>query len=133
MEQKLAACIRKVLCFGSTALIASVSSYDAELTHAIAGEQLKMVFVGVPNQLTVPPGFPSALVNSLEDHSPCGPAADMNPKEERAAYGPDHVDGTCSPDALKTDARPSRLGQKVEAGRQGSSQESQAVITTRGP
>lgn len=129
----MATCPRKVLCFGFTALIGLLLSYDAELTRAIAAEQLKRIFVGVPNQLTLPPGFPNTLANLLEDHSPCGPAADMKPKGERAAHGPDDVDGTCAPDALETDARRSLLGQKMEAVGQGSSQNSQAVVTTRRP
>jgi hypothetical protein len=42
--------------FIATALMCSASLYGAELS---AGDPMARIFVGEPNRLTVPPGFPS--------------------------------------------------------------------------
>ena len=47
------------------ALLVSAPSYSAELSDAPHIERLNRVFIGVPNQLTLPPGF-SGLVDSSD-------------------------------------------------------------------
>lgn len=49
------------ICLLGAALLVSAPSYGAEVTEAPYVEHLNRVFIGVPNQLTLPPAFPAPV------------------------------------------------------------------------
>ena len=58
----------KGIFFVATALMCSVSLYAAELTSP-RNDPLTRLFVGEPNRLSVPPGFPATAEVTLEEQS----------------------------------------------------------------
>ena len=52
--------------FLATALMCSASLYGAELSSP-SSDPLRRIFVGEPNRLTLPPGFPAAAEISLDE------------------------------------------------------------------
>lgn len=99
--------------FVATALMCSASLYGAEWSSA-ASDPLTRVFVGQPNLLTVPPGFPAGV--AADDATGCGPS----PVEPRfAAAAPQTVAAETDADgcsargpkpAADAIARPASLG-----------------------
>ena len=63
----------KGLFFVATAVMCSAVLYAAELSSP-SQDPLRRVFVGVPNQLTLPPDFPEAATVSVAAEA-CDPAA----------------------------------------------------------
>jgi hypothetical protein len=75
----------KFLALG-VSLVMSASAYGAESTHESYDERLNRIFVGVPNQLTLPPGFPvpvDTASNAGRDQTTDGdvPVEDPSPGE----------------------------------------------------
>jgi len=62
----------KGLFFLGTALMCSASLYGAELTSA-HNDPLTRIFVGQPNQLTLPPDFPDGTEVSADQDDRCAP------------------------------------------------------------
>jgi hypothetical protein len=61
--------------FVATALMCSASLYGAELS-ALGGDPLTRIFVGEPNRLTLPPGFPETAELTLGDENCSSPVSD---------------------------------------------------------
>jgi hypothetical protein len=88
----------KSFLFGAVALIVTDPSYAAERPPAAAAgpEPLERVFVGVPNQLTLPPD-PASPADSVADRARCD--ADFGrSKGRRAALEPEGGEETCASD-----------------------------------
>ena len=112
-------------------LVGATASQGAELTSGIAAEQLERVFVGAPTQLTLPPGFPTAVAPSLEDRSECEAVGEIAQSGGRDAAGGHDLDGrACPPDASGTDPPPRP---SIEGSRRGDIQQAPGTMTsTRG-
>jgi hypothetical protein len=60
-----------------TALMCSASLYGAELSSP-SSDPLTRVFVGEPNRLTLPPGFPETAELTLDERSCAPPVSDRS-------------------------------------------------------
>ena len=81
--------------FVATALMCSASLYGAELVSSTS-DPLERVFVGVPNQLSLPPGFPENPA-SLQAQGCAPPVAEAPfPQELRTAAAAVNTDKDCS-------------------------------------
>ena len=72
-------------------------------------EQLERVFVGVPNQLTLPPGFPAVVARSLPSSEDDDPPVDDKQPQAEATTDPQRVRATDAPASRET-AAPGRTG-----------------------
>ena len=81
----------KSVFFVATAVMCSVSLYAAELSTA-EPDPMTRVYVGEPNHLTLPPGFPAAT--AIASEGDCRSAQELTPVglEKDAVHGPE---GSC--------------------------------------
>ena len=82
--------------------------YAAEPRSGVAAEPLDRIFVGVPNQLTLPPGFPNVLATLNPTGSPSDKPVDTAQPKNARARGLEPVGDTLSPNELAT--RPAPCG-----------------------
>ena len=84
-----------------TALMSVAPLYGAELTQPKAVDPLERIFVGVPNQLTLPPTFPVGAATSPEHNAPSELAGDTTPSEATpVGTGDGRIEGSRPPDTL---------------------------------
>ena len=84
-----------------TALMSVAPLYGAELTQAKAVDPLKRIFVGVPNQLTLPPTFRIEAATSPERGAQCKLTGGTTPSEAQLTDAGDaRLVATCPPKAL---------------------------------
>lgn len=87
----------KWVLFVGAALMSVAPLYGAELTQPKAVDPLQRIFVGVPNQLTLPPTFPIGASTSPERNAPSKPADDTTPSEATPVGTSDgRIEGTRS-------------------------------------
>ena len=90
--------VGKWVLLAGTALMSVAPLYGAELTPAKAVDPLERIFIGVPNQLTVPPTFPIEVSTSPQRVAPRVSSLANTPPLKLVTTGDGRIGGTCPPE-----------------------------------
>src|SRR5262245_43413483 len=113
--------------FVATAMMCSAALYAAEVSSQVEEDPLSRVFVGTPNQLTLPPGFQEATAADI-GAAPCELA-------RPTSIGPHHAQSASTSSECETEERPSAAtvvlpGAPTEASTEGPSAGARPSLNT---